>query len=64
MPQSYSGDLRERVICPSLWDDTIDLLFNDVVMPAVDAVGRAAWEAVFDAIYILDDFSLVGTRRC
>jgi len=25
------------------------------VMPAVDVVGRAAWEQVFQGIYVLDD---------
>jgi hypothetical protein len=57
----YAG-CRLLIFAPRCGIDTVDFDFKQVVVPAIEAVGRAAWERVFKGIYILDDFSLVEVQ--
>jgi len=49
----YTG-YQLLIYTPRCQFDTIDFNFDQVVIPAIKQVGRAAWEQVFDALYILD----------
>jgi len=42
------------IYAPRCQFDTIDFNFDQVVIPAIEQVGMAAWEQVFDGLYVLD----------
>ena len=44
--------------------DTIDFGFDHIVVPAVEEVGREAWEAVFDGLYVCDEPTSAFTQFC
>lgn len=42
------------IYAPNCHFDTIEFEFDQVVIPAIEQVGREAWEQVFDGLYVLD----------
>jgi hypothetical protein len=53
---SITSQARSRKACGIINPSALTgIAFEQVVMPAVDVVGRAAWEQVFQGIYVLDD---------
>jgi hypothetical protein len=43
------------IFAPRCQFETIDFEFNQVVTPAIELVGRAAWEEVFEGLYVFDE---------
>jgi hypothetical protein len=58
----YAG-CRLLIFTPKCNFDTIDLEFEQVVTPAIEQVGKVAWENVFDGLYVLDERAFIEIRR-
>jgi len=51
------------IFAPRFGFHTIDFDFAQVIAPAIEQVGKAEWEHVFEGLWVCDDYSFFEARR-
>lgn len=51
------------IFAPRFGFHTVDFDFAQVVAPAIEQVGKAKWERVFEGLYVCDDYSFFELKR-